>query len=160
MLIAHSFSYLGTMNTKKILPLILLVVLALVTVFVRKCNNPAKPDKPATVTDHGDYNSRGLNRNPTAINYSKHARCRMDCRHIDESEVIDILRNGKINYYKSELKAAECKKRYAVEGYSKDNQHLRIIFAPCHSEITVVTCIDLGKEWECACAEPGEMNEQ
>ncbi|MEX6687378.1 DUF4258 domain-containing protein [Danxiaibacter flavus] len=148
------------MNTKKVLPLMLLVVLALITVFIRKCTNPAKPDKPATVTDGGDYNSRGLNREPTAINYSKHARCRMECRHIDEAEVIDILHNGKINYRKSDLKAAECKKRYAVEGYSKDNQHLRIIFAPCHTEITVVTCIDLGKEWECACGEPAEMNEQ
>ncbi len=147
------------MNDKKILPFIIVVILGVAAIALRNCNSPVTKNKPATATD-GNYKSRGLDRNPTAIHYSKHALCRMDCRHIDQSEVLDILHNGKINYNKSELEAAECKKRYAVEGYSKDNQHLRIIFVPCHTEMTVVTCIDLGKEWECSCAESSESNEE
>ncbi len=95
----------------------------------------------------------GLNRNPANFHYSKHARCRMDCRHIDESEIKDILKNGTINYRKSELNTDACHQKYAVEGYAKD-QHLRIIFAPCGAIMTVVTCIDLGNEWECHC--PGD----
>ena len=75
----------------------------------------------------------------------------MDCRHVTESEVKEMLTDGKINYNKSELQASDCNKKYAVEGYSKDNQHLRIIFAPCNTEVTVVTVIDLDKEWECHC---------
>jgi hypothetical protein len=75
----------------------------------------------------------------------------MSCRHIDESEIMGILESGTINYKKSELQASECKKKYAVEGYSKDNQHLRVIFAPCGNEETVVTCIDLNTEWTCDC---------
>jgi len=94
-----------------------------------------------------------LNRNPAQFHYSKHARCRMDCRHIDEAEIKDILQNGTINYHKSELNADACHQKYAVEGYAKD-QHLRIIFAPCGVVMTVVTCIDLANEWECHC--PGD----
>ena len=78
-------------------------------------------------------------------------RCRMACRHIDESEVEQILQEGKINYTKSELDGADCKKKYAVEGLTRDKQKVRIIFAPCSDEVTVVTVIDIGKEWPCDC---------
>lgn len=98
-----------------------------------------------------DQSSRGLNRHPISMHYSKHAKCRMECRHIDESEIKDILENGTINYRKSELQGEPCRKKYAVEGLSRDGQKLRIIFAPCGNEMTVVTCIDLGVEWACNC---------
>lgn len=77
----------------------------------------------------------------------------MDCRHIDALEVKDILAHGTINYKKSELNGEACRHKYAVEGYAKE-QHLRIIFAPCNNDITVVTCIDLENEWQCHC--PGD----
>lgn len=96
-----------------------------------------------------------LNRNPLHIHYSKHARCRMDCRHIDENEIQDILHTGIINYAKSKLNVGDCEKKYALEGYEK-SQHLRIIFAPCGRDITVVTCIDLGNDWDCHC--PGDSH--
>jgi hypothetical protein len=76
----------------------------------------------------------------------------MDCRKVTQREIEDILQNGNINYRKSELQGNDCSKKYAVEGYSKqDNQHLRIIFAPCNNEVTVVTCIDLDVDYECTC---------
>jgi hypothetical protein len=95
--------------------------------------------------------TRGLNRNPTHVSYSKHARCRMDCRRISESEVLFILKNGKINYRKSELDGTDCQNKYAVEGITNDKQKVRIIFASCREEVTVVTVIDLGTEWPCNC---------
>lgn len=134
---------------KKAFPIIVLVVLAALAIYLRNCRNTSTTK--TTTTTNNEYKVRGLNRNPSHINYSKHAKCRMECRHIDDTEVKDILQNGKINYNKSELNGNECRKKYAVEGYSKDNQHLRIIFAPCNDEVTVVTCIDLGAEWECHC---------
>lgn len=137
---------------KKAIPYIILAVLAIVVIGLRKCNDREQPTKNKTITTTKVVKeTRGLNRNPTAINYSKHAKCRMQCRQISESEVMDILKNGTINYKKSNLKGNECTKRYSVEGVSKDNQKLRIIFVPCNTEVTVVTCIDLGKEWECTC---------
>ncbi len=75
----------------------------------------------------------------------------MDCRTITEPEVKQVLNTGTINYKKSDLKKSECAKRYAVDGYSKDGQHIRIVVAPCANELTVITCIDLDKDWECSC---------
>jgi len=117
------------------------------------CNQSSpKPESTnsSIVAEEGN-NKKNLNRNPSNIHYSKHAKCRMTCRHIDETEVKDILQNGTINYKKSNLNGDDCHKKYAVEGTSKDNQKLRIIFAPCNTEVTVVTCIDIGEEWQCHC---------
>lgn len=138
------------MNSKKILPYIFLAAMTILLLFLKNCNkNKSSNSKKNTTTEVKEQ--RGLNRNPSQINYSKHAKCRMDCRHIDESEVKDMIATGTINYKKSDLQKDDCHKRYAVEGYSKDNQHLRIIVVPCADEITIVTCIDIGAEWECHC---------
>jgi hypothetical protein len=140
---------------KKLAPYLLLIVLALVVLLVKYCKQSTTVNKPTkkqtTVVAPDVKQPRGLNRHPSHTNYSKHAQCRMACRHIDASEVQDILENGTINYKKSELEGEDCRKKYAVEGYSKDKQHLRIIFAPCADEVTVVTCIDIGAEWSCDC---------
>src|SRR5437016_2119945 len=93
------------------------------------CN--AQQRSPAQKQAGSNKQDADLIRNPTTIHYSKHARCRMDCRHISESEVREILSKGSINYRKSELQADACSKRYAVEGRTHDNQQVRIIFAPC-----------------------------
>lgn len=94
-----------------------------------------------------------INRNTTKFIYTKHARCRMDCRHIDETEVKEILRDGTINYQKSQAADTDNPK-YAMEGWSHDKQHLRIVFAPTEDALVVVTCIDLETEFECHC--PGD----
>jgi Domain of unknown function (DUF4258) len=136
-------------------PVVIVVILGITLLVVKTCNcNKGEPKTPTTTTTTNKtdtYDGRGLNRNPSNINYSKHARCRMDCRHIDESEVKEILREGKVNYNKSELNGADCKKKYAVEGLTHDKQKVRIIFAPCNTEVTVVTVIDIGEEWPCDC---------
>lgn len=130
------------------MPWIVLLLMAAALYFIKRNQSANEPAHDNTQTA-GE--ARGLNRNPSQINYSKHARCRMGCRHIDESEVKQILTEGKINYTKSDLKGDECHKKYAVEGMSHDKQKLRVIFAPCHTEVTVVTVIDIGKEWDCHC---------
>ena len=136
------------MNLKKIAPFLLLLLLVVITLIIKREKNE---DSNKELTPKSRGTTTGLNRNPAAINYSKHARCRMACRHIDESEVEQILQEGKINYTKSELDGADCKKKYAVEGLTRDKQKVRIIFAPCSDEVTVVTVIDIGKEWPCDC---------
>ena len=138
------------MISKKALPYILLFVIGFFIVLFKYCSKN-KTTNPKKNTETAVKDQRGLNRNPSQINYSKHAKCRMNCRQITESEVKDMIATGTINYKKSDLQKEDCKKRYAVEGYSKDNQHLRIIAVPCANEITIVTCIDIGAEWECHC---------
>ena len=140
-------------SSKSIASLLLVIVLMAALFVVKQCKkSPAPRETTSTPTTQTQAEKKGLNRNPSTINYSKHARCRMECRHISEAEVKDILQNGKVNYSKSEIgNNPDCQKKYAVEGKTTDGQRVRIIFAPCSSEVTVVTVIDLGKEWECDC---------
>jgi hypothetical protein len=89
-----------------------------------------------------------LERNSSHLSYSKHAKCRMECRHISQEEVKQILETGTINYKKSNLQSDEGTE-YALEGTTSDGQHVRIIFAPKATRTTVVTVIDLEKDWPC-----------
>ncbi|MBK7885446.1 MAG: DUF4258 domain-containing protein [Chitinophagaceae bacterium] len=91
-----------------------------------------------------------FNRYATKIQYSKHAKCRMLCRYINETEVKEILEKGEINYDKIETGAKG--KTYPLEGITHDNQHVRIVVAPKNKDsLVIVTCIDLDKEWPCDC---------
>lgn len=138
---------------KKLAPFILLLLLAIILLLLRTCQssndngkntNNDKPEK------REPNRSRGFDRHISYIEYTKHARCRMQCRHINEAEVRDIMANGKINYHKSNVQESPCP-TYALEGYTQDQQHLRIVFAQCDNVTKVVTCIDLDHEFECEC---------
>jgi hypothetical protein len=74
----------------------------------------------------------------------------MGCRDISESEVLEILRKGRINYSKSDMRGQPDPK-YALEGSTQDGQEVRIIFANSPRGIVVVTVIDLENEWKCNC---------
>jgi hypothetical protein len=95
-------------------------------------------------------NEPAFNRDISKIVYSKHARCRMDCRRIDESEVLEIREEGKVNYSQSDLDSKRDPK-FALEGITHDNQHVRIVFAQTFNSHVVVTCIDLDTDWSCSC---------
>lgn len=147
---------------KRALPYLLLILLLLVAVFIRRCNSTQQltdNDKRKTRTEDVTDNDRKTDnqktnldvfRDPAADYYfTKHARCRMKCRHITQEEVKEIVQKAEVNYKKSELDAAQGPK-YALEGVtSRDNQHVRIIVAPKQRHLTIVTVIDLENEWEC-----------
>jgi Domain of unknown function (DUF4258) len=148
---------------KRYLPYILLVAAALLLFYIKKnqrgnkvqnTNRTEQTENKITVpavlpADEKPEEVEGFNRNTTDIIFSKHARCRMDCRKIDESEVKAILKDGKINYQK--IQSDKRGKTYPVEGYTGDGQHVRIVFAPKGDALVVVTVIDLETEWECDC---------
>ncbi|MBS1604722.1 MAG: DUF4258 domain-containing protein [Bacteroidetes bacterium] len=95
-------------------------------------------------------NGDPIDRHAARLILTRHARCRMDCRHITEKEIREILEKGSVNYAKSEPDAHP-DPRYALEGYTMEGQHLRIIFAPSDRGLVVITCIELGVEWQCDC---------
>ncbi|MFT3847041.1 MAG: DUF4258 domain-containing protein [Lacibacter sp.] len=151
------------MNLKKALPYLFLLLLLVVLVFVRTCKSSSnKTDNEKTkkrtedVRNNDDQktdnqkNNLDVFRDPSADYYfTKHARCRMKCRHITQEEVKEIVRKADVNYNKSELDAAQGPK-YAMEGYtSGERQHVRIIVAPKQRHLTIVTVIDLDYDWEC-----------
>jgi hypothetical protein len=129
----------------KILSFVLIVVLAIVVLLLKRCNNPV--DRTTSSKTNRVAQGRGLNRDISVLFYSKHARCRMECRQISRDEVESILQHGAINYRKSNLQVAA--PSYAVEGITADGQQVRIVFAPKKTQTTVVTVIDLQNEWDC-----------
>lgn len=137
----------------------LVIVLGISLFFVKRCrqNDPVKPgvttDKkrkdPASDVDR----NRGFDRRVSYLEYSNHAKCRMQCRKISQAEVEEIMRDGTVNYKKSDLQNTRCP-RYALEGVTRDDQRVRIIYAQCDNKTEVVTVIDLNTEWSCDC--PGD----
>ena len=135
--------------------LTVILVIVIIARFFSHSYNPNSHKKLESQTTSTEQTSKpplkndaGLNRNETHLILSRHAKCRMECRHITENEIKEILHEGNINYKKSDLQA-ESGPKYAVEGYLPDHQHLRVIFAPESNAIVVVTCIDLDNEWQC-----------
>jgi hypothetical protein len=124
---------------------------------IKKCNKDESKtrtttkDKTKSATEVN--RNRGFDRRISYIEYTEHARCRMECRKISQAEVEEIMQEGKINYNKSDVKDTPCP-TYALEGITKDEQRVRIIFAQCDYKTKVVTCIDLNTDWECHC--PGD----
>ena len=101
------------------------------------------------LTETGVSKREPFNRHARLI-FTRHARCRMDCRHITAKEIAEILDEGTINYTKSEPYALPDPK-WAVEGFTAEQQHVRIIVAPEQGKLIIITCIELGVEWPCHC---------
>jgi hypothetical protein len=144
---------------KKWLPYLLILVLGGIIFFIKRCKQD-KPVKPATSADRrtkdpsseADRN-HGFDRRVSYIEYTQHAKCRMGCRKISQAEVEEIMKDGKINYNKSDVNASPCPS-YALEGVTKDDQYVRIVFGQCDLKTKVITVIDLNTDWSCDC--PGD----
>ncbi|MFD2524821.1 DUF4258 domain-containing protein [Flavihumibacter stibioxidans] len=126
------------MRKKQLISALILIILALAILYFR-----------GTLTQTID--NEEFDRQVSDLQYTRHARCRMDCRQITEAEIIDILQNGSLNHRKSDPYDKPCP-TYALEGYTRqDRQHVRIVFAQCDNITRVVTCIDLDREFTCNC---------
>ncbi len=134
------------------------MVVAIVVIKLVKGNDTTSTKPKTTTTNSNDPASsvnrdHGFDRRTSYLKYSNHANCRMECRKISKAEVEEIMKDGSINYNKSDIKNARCP-RYAVEGVTKDKQRVRIVYAQCNESTTVVTVIDLETDFECHC--PGD----
>lgn len=87
----------------------------------------------------------------TQIELTKHAACRMDCRQINEREIKEIIQNGKLNKNKSGYDKEHDNYTYAFEGYSYQNQHIRVVVTPRKNDLLIITVIDLDVDWACKC---------
>lgn len=136
----------------------IVVVLGIVLLLVKRWKPDDQPKPKTTTTDKRGPSSevnrnRGFDRRVSYIEYTQHAKCRMQCRHISQAEVEEIMKEGTINYKKSDVNDRPCP-TYALEGITTDNQRVRIVYAQCDLKTKVVTCIDLNTDWECHC--PGD----
>ena len=162
---SHRFTFnlykLFVLN-KKWVPYILMVLMLIAIVVIKQCKNSNEPtpkpkvtnnDKPKDPATNPTNRDKGFDRRTTFLEYSNHAKCRMQCRKISQAEVEEIMSDVKINYTKCDLQNARCT-RYAVEGRTKDDQRVRIVYAQCNESTTVVTVIDLETDFKCNC--PGD----
>lgn len=147
---------------KKYLPFIFLIAAALLLFYIKKNQRGESSQKPniqqsaekitipvLTPDSEEKDEVEGFNRNISNLIFSKHAKCRMDCRNIDESEVREILKTGTIN--RKKIQSDKRGMTYPVEGFTRDKQHVRIVFAPKGDGLVVVTVIDLETNWKCDC---------
>jgi hypothetical protein len=102
---------------------------------------------------HEPVGKESFDRTPAHLYYTKHALCRMDCRHISKEDISEIINKGIINLNKSDKYDKPCP-TFALQGETEDGEKLRVIFAQCNEETKVITCYNLGEEFECQC--PGD----
>jgi hypothetical protein len=147
---------------KKWVPYLIIALLAITLFVINQYKSSKEPvpkpkvtdnDRPKDPASNPTDRDKGFDRRTSYLKYSNHAKCRMQCRKISQVEVEEIMRDGKINYNKSDLDNARCP-RYAVEGVTSDDQRVRIVYAQCNESTTVVTVIDLETDFKCDC--PGD----
>lgn len=118
----------------------LLVVMVFLLLFLlKRWNEPALKE--------------AVNRHPASLIYTRHALCRMDCRHIRRTDIIQIMETGSINFNKSGKGEWPCP-TFALQGRTAGGERIRIILAQCRTETKLVTCYNLDEEFECHC--PGD----
>jgi Domain of unknown function (DUF4258) len=91
-----------------------------------------------------------FNRHPLHLIYTRHALCRMDCRHISRGDIDEVMEKGIIFLNKSNANDKPCP-TFALQGYTTQNENIRVIFAQCSGETKVVTCYNLNREFACDC---------
>ena len=124
---------------RKYFILCILIIIIILGIWLGKKNNFLKSSSIENVF-----------RDTNHLILTKHAKCRMDCRHITAQEIKEIIHTGNVNYSKSG-RANKGDDIYALEGYSNEHQHLRVVVAPENDGLVVITCIDLDNEWPCNC---------
>ena len=100
----------------------------------------AKRENDARNTRDNTLRAR-MQRHP--IEFSEHASCRMDCRHVSKEEVEETLNVGKESQRYSTPGARPCP-RWALE-----NGRVRAVWAECRDYTKLVTVIDTVTDHPC-----------
>ena len=134
---------------KKYAPYIVLLVAAMLLFFLKQHQRGNYSGQHTEIATDAATGNEGFSRHPENIIYTKHARCRMECRHITEEEVKEILQTGKLNTNK--IAEGEKGTTYPLDGKTKADKMVRIVVAPKKNDLVVVTVIDLDTDWPCDC---------
>jgi hypothetical protein len=129
------------MNSRKATYSMILVLVLLFVFIYKRWQEPQRKE--------------AFDRTPSNLYYTKHALCRMNCRHISKEDISEIMSKGIINFNKSNKRDRPCP-TFALQGETSDGEKLRVVFAQCNDETKVVTCYNLEEDFECHC--PGDEN--
>ncbi|MDB5197846.1 MAG: hypothetical protein JWP88_2217, partial [Flaviaesturariibacter sp.] len=107
------------MNSRNVI-FTLFLALALVGIFIKRMGQEPRARE-------------AFDRHPAHLTFTKHALCRMDCRHISQEDIEEVMQKGIINLNKSDRNDRPCP-MYAMQGTTSDGENLRVIFAQCDAE--------------------------
>ena len=93
-----------------------------------------------------------FNRNPSRIEYTKFALCRMDCYDISANIVIGVFRNGTINRPKSDLHKRPCP-IFTIHSLTKQNMSIWIIVQQCGTVAKILDCFNANGAMPCNCTD-------
>ena len=136
------------MNHKTRNQLLFLMLLVMAFVIVKIYKSCCTSSTSKTTTDSGAH--QNVISPDTKLTFTRHAKCRMSCRHISEADIREVLREGRVNPAKSNDREGHCP-TYAIEDDLSDGTQLRIVFAKCDRQTKVVTCIDRTHDYTCDC---------
>ena len=134
---------------KKYAPYLLLLFALLLLFFILRNQRGSTEKEHIQITTHAAVDE-GFTRHPQHIIFTQHARCRMQCRHINEQEVKEILQSGKVILNK--IEEDERGKTFPLEGKTASDKFVRIVVAPRKNDVVIVTVIDLDSDWQCDCS--------
>lgn len=137
------------MKLHKFSPYLFLLAAALIYYWVKSHQGGTVLPSPERVSVEAKPEEEGFTRQPDSIFYTRHARCRMNCRHISEAEIKEIIAGGKLN--KKKIQSYEDRVSYPLEGKTSNDRLLRIVVATRRNSLVIVTAIDLDRDWPCDC---------
>jgi hypothetical protein len=135
--------YFALMNKRSVFVPFLLLAVVFFVFLIRRWNEPVRKE--------------AFDRTRSSLTYSKHALCRMDCRHISKQEVEEIIARGIINFNKSNRRANPCP-IFALQGRTSGGEKIRVIVTQCPSETRVITCYNMEEDFYCDC--PGDAKKE
>ena len=130
------------MKPRNVIISLLFVLLLLALIVIKIRNEPRK--------------KLVLNRNPSRIEYTKFALCRMDCQNINANIIMGVLRNGEINRARSDLHKRPCP-IFTVDRSTKQTMSIRIIVQQCGNVSKVLDCYDANGAAVCNCTNDEAM---
>jgi hypothetical protein len=91
-----------------------------------------------------------FNRNPSRIEYAQLALCRMACYHFSANDITEILKNGEVNFSKSDIHARPCP-IFAIRGITKKGKILGLLVAQCGRIAKIKSCDNMTVMNQCDC---------
>lgn len=123
------------MKSKNVIISLILVVGILVFIFIRIRNEPRK--------------KLTFNRNPSRIEYSQFALCRMECYSINANSVATIFRNGVVQNRKRKKTCTT----FTVNTLTKQGVNISIVVEQCGTVAKVMDCYTTNRQAPCDCVD-------
>ena len=93
-----------------------------------------------------------FNRNPSRIEYTTLALCRMECQSISANDITEILRKGEINKDKSDLHKRPCA-IFTLFGKTRKGMGLSVVVSQCGTVARITNCYDVAGTIPCNCVD-------